>query len=254
MKTVGWLVIAMFAQGTALCQRAKVTQGVEWIGTSSNVRLTHRLGFFVDGQYRFVAGLRNMQHMVRSSFDIYLNKHLSISPIGYSYIWNFRYGEQPAAFVNNEHRFYQQLQYSHSIGKFSIAHRFRSEERMIQFHSGTPPNGVNEGYHENFQFRIRHRVWANMPFRGEKVEPKSWYLASMVELFMSWGERVTYDNKIDQYRLFLAPGYQLSKHANIQVGPYYQYLVKRNGLEQENNVGVLLQLNYNFDLSKPAAN
>jgi len=102
--------------------------------------------------------------------------------------------------------------------------------------------------------RIRHRVWVAMPFKGEKVEPKSWYLAGLVEGFMSWGDRVKYGSIIDQYRLYLAPGYQFSKNGNIQVGPFYQYLLKSTGDKYENNIGAYLQLNYNFDFSKPAAN
>ena len=77
-------------------------------------------------------------------------------------------------------------------------------------------------------------------------------MAGMVEWFMSWGDLVTYDNKIDQYRLFVGPGYQFSKNVNLQAGPVYQYLIKKQGLEQENNVGLFVQLNYNFDLVKPA--
>ena len=245
------LGLVLLGSTQVFSQRERVTQGIEWIGASSNLKLTPRLGVFLDGQFRF-AGTENMQHMLRGSLDFYITNHLSISPFGYSYIWNFKYGKQPASIVNNEHRIYQQLQYSHSIGKFFITHRFRAEERMIQFHSGTPPLVVDEGYDENFQFRIRHRIWVNRPIKGSRFEPKSWYLASMFEFFMSWGDRVTYDNQIDQYRLFLGPGYQISKLANIQLGPYYQYLVKRNGLQQENNVGVLVQLNYNFDFTKPA--
>ena len=232
-------------------QRAKVNQAVEWLGISSNVKLASRFGIFLDGQYRF-AGTENMQHMLRASVDFYVTKNFWISPLGYAYIWNFKYGKQPVAVVNNEHRIYQQLFYTHSIGKYFIAHRFRAEERMIQFHSGTPPLVVDEGYDENFQFRLRHRTWVNRPFKGPRIVAKSWYAAAMVELFMSWGDRVTYDNNIDQYRLFLAPGYQISKSANIQAGPYYHYLIKRNGLEQENNFGIYVQLNYNFDLSRSA--
>jgi len=243
--------VLMFAQ-----TRERVTQGIEWFGTSSAVKLAPKFGVYLDGQYRFAQSMDNMQHQFRVAPEIYVNKNLTISPMGYVQIWNYLYGKQPASAKNNEHRLYQEVKFKHSIGKFFFTHRTRTEERFIQYHSkNTAGDYVDEGFDENFQFRIRHRIWMNMPFKGEKIEPKSFYLASLVELFMSWGDPqyVTYVGKLDQYRLYGALGYQINKSANIQAGPFYQYLVKPKGDKQENNVGVYVQLNYNFDLTKPAA-
>ena len=236
----------------AMAQRAKVDQGVEWFGTSSAVKLHPKFGIYLDGQFRFAKSFDNMQHQFRTAFDFYVNNKLTISPVGYVYIWNYIYGEQPAAVINNEHRIYQQIQYKHTTGRFAFTHRFRTEQRFIQFHSGSSPNFVDEGYSENFQFRLRHRVLVNLPLKGEKVEPKSFYITGFTEFFMSWGKEqyITYTGKLDQFRLFVGPGYQINKSANIQLGPFYQYLVKSKGDKQENNIGSFVQLNYNFDLSK----
>jgi hypothetical protein len=237
-----------FAQGQ------KVTQGVEWFGTSSAVKFTPKFGVYFDGQYRFAQSMDNMQHQFRFALDWYVNPKLTISPVGYVFIWNYLYGLQPASYKNNEHRIYQQLQYKHSLGKFAFTHRFRTEERFIQTHTGSAPTIEDLGYDENFQFRIRHRIWANMAFKGQKVEAKSWYWPSFVEAFMSWGDPAyyTYENKIDQFRLFTGIGYQFNKSGNVQIGPFYQYLVKAKGDKHEDNIGFYLQLNYNFDFSKPA--
>ena len=233
-------------------QREEVTQAIEWFGTSSAVKLTPRVGLYLDGQYRFAKRFENMQHQFRTTIDFYINDKLTISPVGYVYIWNFIYGDQPASVINNEHRVYQQIQYKHSIGRFAFTHRFRTEERFIQFHSGSTPDYIDEGYSENIQFRIRHRVWVNMPFQSNKIEPHSFFLAALGEFFMSFGNAtyVTFTGRLDQCRLFLGPGYQINKAANIQLGPFYQYLVKARGDKHENNVGCYLQLNYNFDLSR----
>ncbi len=241
-----FLLVLLFP-GLALAQ-TKVTQGVEWFGTSSAVKLAPKFGVYLDGQFRFAQN-NNMQHQFRFAFDIYANSKLTISPLAYVQVWNYKYGEQPAGFVNNEHRLYQQIQYKHSIGKFFFTHRFRTEERFIQNHSVDPG-----GEFSNHQFRIRHRVWVARPFGKDKIEPKTWYIAGLFEWFMSWGKLVTYDNKVDQYRAFIGPGYQFNKNVNLQLGPFYQYLIKKQGAEQENNVGMFLQFNYNFDLSKAKAN
>lgn len=235
--------------------RQRVTQPVEWFGTTSAIKFTSKLGVTIDGQFRFVKSFDNMQHQFRLAFDVYPNKKWMISPIAYVHVWNYIYGEQPAAVVNNEHRVYQQVQYKHATGRFFFTQRFRAEQRFIQYHAGNSTDGfVDEGYTENIEFRIRHRSWANYALNHDKLDPQTWYLASFVEAFMSWGPEkyITYTGKIDQLRLFGGLGYQFSKTGNVQLGPYYQYLVKSKGDKQENNVGVFVQFNYNFDLSKPA--
>lgn len=248
MKTSAVLFLMFLLPGLVSSQsRDRVSQGVEWFGTSSAVKIAPKLGLYFDGQFRFAEGAENMQHQFRFALDYHMNSKWMVSPVGYVHIWNYKYGKQPAGVVNNEHRVYQQLQYKHSIGKFFFTHRFRTEERFIQNYAVDP-----DGKFSNIQFRIRHRVWVNRPFGKDKIEPKTWYMAGMVEWFMSWGDLVTYDNKIDQYRLFVGPGYQFSKNVNLQAGPVYQYLIKKQGLEQENNIGLFVQLNYNFDLVKPA--
>ncbi len=240
-------LLALLSTPVQAQTRDRVNQGVEWLGISSVVKLSPRFGVFVDGQFRFARQLENMQHMLRFSLDYNVNSKFSVSPIGYSFIWNYKYGVQPVTIINNEHRLYQQLQYKHAIGKFFFTHRFRTEERFIQNHTVDP-----EGEYSNFQFRIRHRIWCSRPIGKDKIEPKTWYLAVFYEGFMSWGKLVTFDNKIDQSRLFFGPGYQFNGHVNLQAGPYYQHLIKRQGLQEENNLGVFVQLNYNFDLTKPA--
>jgi hypothetical protein len=248
--------LSLLSGSTILAQRERVTQGIQWFGTSSAIKLTPQFGLYLDGQYRFAKSMDNMQHQFRIAPEIYVNNKLTISPVGYVYIWNFIYGDQPAAVVNNEHRIYQEVKFRHSVGKFSFTHRFRTEERFIQFHSGNAVDGFeDEWYDKNIQLRLRHRVWMNYALNNDRLDPKTWYIAALVEVFMSWGnpDYVTYEGKLDQYRLCGGLGYQINKNANIQVGPFYQYLVKAKGDKQENNVGPYLQLNWNFDFTKPAA-
>ena len=139
----------------------------------------------------------------------------------------------------------------------NVQHRLRTEERFIQKHHLDPSNGdvINDGY-SNQQFRIRYRLYCTIPFTKQadptsmSIDPKSYYLLVYDELFMSWGEAVTY-HEIDQNRIFVGLGYQFTKDFTIQSGFFYQLLVKANGAQQENNMGVGTWLTYNFDLTKP---
>jgi hypothetical protein len=246
LVTLLFLVEAAIAQSTP---RQTVDQSITWLSINSNVKLSKKWSAVVDGQFRFVKDMENMQHMLRIGASYDITSKLSIVPVGYAYIWNYKYGEQPAGFVNNEHRIWQQVFYKHKVSFISINHRLRLEERFLQNR-----NAVNEGTPESNaysddQMRVRYRFLANIPLNKKSMEAKTIYLSIWDELFVSWGKSVTY-NKINQNRIFVGPGYQFTKALSVQGGYFYQLLVKANGAKQENNKGILLQVNYNVDLSK----
>lgn len=225
--------------------RDKITQSTQWLAVTSNIKFHKKVGFAFDGQLRFVQDVENAQHFVRNGLDIYLTPKLSVVPIGYMYVWNFRYGKQPAVFANDEHRIWQQVFYKHSIKRLGVNHRLRLEERFIQTHNAS--TGEDEGF-TNKQLRARYRALANIPLNHNKMEPKTFYISIWDEVFVSWGKSVTY-HEPDQNRIFVGPGYQINKDVAVQGGFLSQMLIKSNGTKQENNIGVLLQLNYNLDFS-----
>jgi hypothetical protein len=49
------------------------------------------------------------------------------------------------------------------------------------------------------------------------IDARSYYLFVYDELFMSWGERITY-HEIDQSRVFMGLGYQFTEDFTIQSG------------------------------------
>ncbi|MGC3943414.1 MAG: DUF2490 domain-containing protein [Chryseolinea sp.] len=90
---------------------------------------------------------------------------------------------------------------------------------------------------------------ARIPLSGKTIDPKTYYAIAYDEIFKSWGENVTYSDP-DQNRVFAGIGYQFEKNFAMHMGGIYQLIVKRNGAQQENNFGVLLQITYNVNLMK----
>jgi hypothetical protein len=228
-------------------QREIVNQPIEWFALVSNIKVHKNITLLAEGQFRYVQSFDPMQFQARTGIDIHLSKHLSVLP-GYVYTLNPVYGKQPAAYVNNEHRIYGQVNYKHSIGKLALSHRVRLEKRYIQVHT-KDQNGdiIDNGYslHVN---RGRYRFNAVLPL-SEKLNPKTFYLNVYDEVFISWGGPITY-HEPDQNRIFVGGGYQFTKLISFQAGALYQMLVKANGTKQENNVGFQAQLTYNFDFTK----
>lgn len=229
--------------------REDVTQSTEWFALNSTIKLHSKFGFTFDGQLRFVQGLENAQHFVRNGLEIYIGPNISIVPIGYMYVWNFRYGEQPTTYANNEQRLWQQIFYRHGMSKIFFSHRLRLEERFIeQRYEDASGLVINNGY-ATYLNRIRYRLQVQIPLNKEKIEPGAWFLGIFDEAFYSWGKSITF-SRPDQNRLYTAIGYQFNKKFSIQGGAFYQMLIKKNGAQQENNVGTLIQVGYNLDFSK----
>jgi len=229
--------------------RQIVNQSITWFSLNSNVKLSKKWSAVIDGQFRFVQDLESMQHMVRIGANYDITSKLSVVPIGYSYIWNYKYGKQPSGYVNDEMRIWQQVFYKHKVSYVAMNHRLRLEERFIQHHTTANEGTPESDKFSEYQFRLRYRILANIPLNKKSMDPKTVYLSIWDEAFVSWGKNVTYNN-INQNRIFVGPGYQFTKKLAIQAGFIHQILIKSNGAKQENNAGILAQLNYNFDLTK----
>jgi len=211
--------------------------------------MSKRLSLILEGQFRQVTDFDPQQYQARTALDIKLNEHFSIVPLGYVYTWNYKYGKQPALFANNEHRIWQQVFYKHNIGRVKMDHRVRLEERFLEKHVSAPDGRViNEEYSVN-QTRLRYRLMARVPLNKPAIEPGSYFVSAYDEIFVSWGDFVTY-HEPDQNRIFAGLGYQFDKNFTLQSGFLYQMIVKANGAKQENNLGFQIQLTYNVDCTR----
>jgi hypothetical protein len=250
------LITSSMAAHSQPTDRAIVNQHINCYAFNSNVKLQRTFGLTFDVQNRFVSGLSNMMHIARGGLEFYLSPRLSVVPVGYAYVWNYQYGKQPAAFANNEHRIWQNLNYKHMLLKrVGVHHRLRFEERLMQQHTREADGTIIDQGYSNHQFRIRYRFLANIPFNRTRTDPKTvnpdpktLYASIWDEIFMSWGASVTY-HQPDQNRFFAGLGYQITKDVAVQGGFFYCKLIKSNGRNQENNLGTLVQLNYNFPLA-----
>lgn len=247
----GWLFFfILFSAKAGWAQppgREVVNQPIQWIAITTNLKFTPRTSLMLEGQFRQAKQFQPMQYQFRTGVEIAVSKHLFIVPVGYVYTWNHLYGKQPSSFENNEHRFWEQVSYKHHLGRLHFTHRLRLEQRFIQVHTRISDNEiVNEGY-DQYLNRLRYRIHATFPFKGDKVEPKSYFASVYDEAFLSWGKGVTF-HEPDQNRIFAGLGYQFGEALSIQGGFLYQMLIKSNGARQENNVGALVQVNYNIDI------
>lgn len=237
-----FIVIQGLSQST---QRETVTQSIEWFVLNSNIKLHRKFGIAFDAQFRFAKDFQSMQHFLRPGLEIYIAPNFSIVPIGYMYVWNYSYGEQPAALLSDEQRIWEQVVFKQKIGRFNIHHRARLEQRFLK-KVQTPTGEIDKDFYLN---RVRYRLLANYPINKNSIESGAWFINVWDEIFYGWGDYDTY-NEPDQNRLSLGLGYQLNSKTQFVAGGLHQILIKNNGAKQENNIGILIQFTYNLDLSK----
>jgi len=241
------IIVCMILAG--FFSHAQVTQEVinptAWLLLNENIRLNKKLTVLADQQLAFSKNLQNMQHLVRAGINCDLTNTISFVPLGYAYTWNYRYGNQPVAISNNEHTVWQQVGITHRLLKIKLVHRLRLEERFIQ---NNQINGsgelVNNGY-SLFQYRLRYRLMTNFPLIKPLLQPGALFLNASSEGFWSWGDGVTY-HAMSQWRSFVGVGYQMGRNTSLTAGPYDQWMLMRNGSRVENNVGIIVQMNYQF--------
>ena len=237
--------IPSFSQSSS----AVVNQPAEWSAVTTSIKLTKKIAIYTDAHFRYVENFQPMQNQFRIGAEYFVSNKLSVMPVAFVYVRNFIYGKQPTRFENNERRIFQQVIYKHASGRFAFNHRFRIEERFIQFHSvNASGQVVDEGF-TNQQVRLRYRGTITYPLNSTAIKAGTLFAAVYDEIFISRGSKVTYE-KPDQNRFFAGLGYQFTKDISLQTGFFYQILIKSNGAQQENNVGFLTQFGYNFDFSK----
>jgi hypothetical protein len=244
-----FLIIVFLSIGSiCLAQPVVINQPIEWFALTSTAKLSKHINIYADVHLRYAKGFEPMQNQIRIAPEWVFSKTISFAPMGFVYVRNFLYGDQPSKYENNEHRFYQQLLIKHSSGKWAFNHRLRVEERYIQIHSVSNGEVLDNGF-TNEQIRFRYRGLVTYVLNKPKIEPGAFFVSAYDEFFISWGSKVTF-NSPDQNRIYLGAGYQFCKNVSLQTGVLYQALLKSNGTLQENNVGVMTQFTYNFDFSK----
>jgi hypothetical protein len=228
--------------------RERVTQPTQWVLVAANLKFSDRISGLVETQFRQIDRFDPMQYQFRTGVDVKLTDHWSVMPLAYVYTWNTQYGKQPAAFVNHEHRIWQQIMYKHAVGRIQWQHRARLEQRFIQRHSIEDGESVYHGY-DHYLNRFRYRMMLTVPLGGKKIIPNSYFLSAFDEFFVSWGNGITY-HKPDQNRIFVGVGYQFKQPFSVQLGGFHHILLKANATKQETNIGGMLQVNVNLDFTK----
>lgn len=172
---------------------------------------------------------------------------------GYAWIETFPYGEYSINALGRdftEHRIFEMVQLSHKEGRIEFAHRFMLEQRYIGKYSSSSVSVEDEFLLTN---RARYMVRIKAPLKGKEIKYKTPYIAFYDEIFIGFGQNVNI-NIFDQNRIGILLGYNFNKNAGIEAGYLTQTIQFGRQISGQyvfqNNRGLILNANFNFDLTK----
>jgi hypothetical protein len=206
-----------------------------------------KIGLHAEAQWRrsnFI--MDNQQLLLRAGINIHFNKQVS-GTLGYCYVETYPYGEFASKITFPEHRIWEQLQFGSRFNKLEMTSRFRLEQRYV--YSPVLKDGVYVVGKDIYTNRFRLLTRFTLPFKGETVQDKTFYITAYEEMFVNFGKNVAY-NIFDQNRAYLAFGYKFPKLGKVEVGYLNQLVFRGNGVQVENNHTIQVSLTTGLDLYK----
>ena len=219
----------------------------------------HRLGrcwtLHTEYQWRRVRYVRAAQQsLARLGVAYRLAPRLAVGG-GYTSLVTHPYGDYPTADTGvpfPEHRLYQDVQLSDTLGRLVVEHRVRLEQR---WQGELAENKGREVQAWAYQNRIRYQFGATLPLQGPRLDSREWYLTGFDEVFLSFGRRVG-SNVFNQNRVAGGLGYQFTnafRLAAVYINQITQHADPEplTGLPVfEFNQGFRLDVNYDLPLVK----
>jgi hypothetical protein len=214
-----------------------------WAGFFNQTRFSNKWGAWLDIHYRMTDNFVKtpFQFLFRPAVTYYVRDNLRIHA-GYALAEHF-----PARNLNTtrtEHRAWQQVWWNQKYTGLTTLQWLRLEQR---FNEKVVDDEIQDGY--NYTFRVRYNFSCFLPLTGKEVAPKTPFIALMNEVFLNFGDRITY-NTFDQNRFFAGLGYQFTSHLNAQLGYMNVYQQEASGHNYWSTNAIRFFVFHSLDLRK----
>lgn len=231
------LILPRVARG----QRETFSNWNAWFILSGDVALDERWSILFDVSARRAGPIDEWQAAFARAGVAYAVAPRVRVALGAVRAESWPYGAVPGPYRAPEWRSWQQVVLSHELGRASLAHRYRLEQRW----QGRRPNGGGgeEIDHWMRSSRFRYNVRATLPLVGTEVEPGEGYLTVSNELFISFGSNVQYV-LFDQNRLTGAVGWRFSRAWRGELGFLEQSLLRDGGRQVERNHTITVSMSF----------
>lgn len=220
-----FIALFLLVIGSAMAQNQ--TSGWASYATSFQSHKSH-WGLVFDGQFRSSDQFEHLQQFVlRPGVSYKLNDKFT-GAVGYAYVSNRVIIDGETDRVD-EHRVWEQMILRHKIGRISISHRLRVEQRWIS--TVAAPDDYQA------QQRFRYFLRGLIPFSNQEKFTKGFYAAVQDEVMFNYvNKEVTNNSFFDQNRAYAGFGYRFNAKFDLETGYMNQLVMQRNGGSLTNNI------------------
>lgn len=226
MKRIS-IFLALLISGVSIAQNTGEDDWGAWYMYFGTNKISEKLSIHSEAQFRFYETTGNFnQLLLRTGLNYHLNTD-AIATIGYAYIGTDNtFEEFPGEIDSKEHRIFQQLILKNKVGEFNFEHRYRLEQRFIDFGESTVT-----------QHRARYRLQVTLPLTN------TFFVNVYDEVFINLQDQI-----FGQNRLYAAVGVHITDNSSLQVG----YL--KNHFNAVNFDRIQVGVFFNPDLRKNSKN
>ncbi len=215
------LILFLFVVSSANAQNNGEDDWGAWYMYFGTNKIADKLSVHTEAQFRFYETTGNFNQLLLRTG---LNYHISpdaIATLGYGYInTDGTFEEFPDEINSKENRIFQQLILKNKVGEFLFEHRYRLEQRFINF-----------GEETDTQHRARYRLQLTLPLTDV------FFVNLYDEVFLNLQDQV-----FGQNRLYAALGLHITENSSVQIG----YL--KNHFSSANFDRIQLGIFFNPDL------
>jgi hypothetical protein len=215
------VIIALLISAISVAQNTGEDEWGAWYMYFGTNKISEKLSIHSEAQFRFYETTQNFnQLLLRTGLNYHIDPN-AIVTLGYGYIsTDGTFEEFPGEINSKENRIFQQLILKNKVGEFRFEHRYRLEQRFIDFGETT-----------DTQHRARYRLQVTLPLTN------TFFINVYDEVFLNLQNQV-----FGQNRLYAALGLYITENSSLQLG----YL--KNHFSSSNFDRIQLGIFFNPDL------
>ncbi|WP_340154511.1 DUF2490 domain-containing protein [uncultured Winogradskyella sp.] len=185
-----------------------------WLIYIGNKKLNSKWNIHNEVQYRNYNAIGDLEQLLlRTGVGYNLTEGNNLL-LGYGYILSENYiGESDDKVSVNEHRIFQQFTTKQNVGKVSLSHRYRFEQRFVE---------------SDFKMRLRYFLGLKIPLQYKEGGNNPLYVSLYNEIFLN-----TESSVFDRNRVFGGLGYKFSDNLRFELG-YMNQFFEKSGRDQIN--------------------
>lgn len=206
------LLLLFFKPSIGYAQDSTLGNWLIYIGSK---KLKNEWNIHNEIQYRNYDAIGDLEQLLlRTGLGYNLTKNNNNVLLGYGYILSKNYvGDLSEKVSVNEHRVFQQFTTKQKVGKISLSHRYRFEQRFVE---------------DDFKMRFRYFLGLKISLQCKDGDANPLYLSAYNEIFLN-----TESSVFDRNRVYGGLGYKFSSALRLELG-YMNQFFENSGRDQIN--------------------